>query len=169
MSRALVLNASYEPLCVVSHRRAVVLLLSDKAEIITGTGLTLHSERLSVPVPSVVRLRQFVTIPYRRRVAVSRRAVMARDGHLCQYCGARADSIDHVVPRSRGGAHEWDNVVAACRPCNTRKRDRLLHETTMRLRHHPRAPLGASWSIIASGSVPGEWEPYLLEVAPQAG
>jgi 5-methylcytosine-specific restriction endonuclease McrA len=163
MGRALVLNASYEPMCVVSHRRAVVLLLGDKADVVAGTGLVLHSERLSVPVPSVLRLRTFVSIPFRRRVAVSRRAVMARDSGLCQYCGLRADSIDHVVPRSRGGAHVWDNVVAACRSCNTRKRDRLLHETSMRLRRHPRAPLGASWSILASGSVPEAWGPYLLE------
>ena len=165
MGRALVLNASYEPLTVVSARRAVVMLLSDKAELITGTGLVLHSERLSVPVPSVVRLRQFVSIPFRRRVAVSRRAVMARDAHQCQYCGARADSIDHVVPRSKGGPHSWDNVVAACRPCNVRKRDRLLHETSMRLDRHPRAPMGASWSILAAGSVPDDWGPYLLEAA----
>ncbi len=161
--RALVLNASYEPLCAVSSRRAVVLLLTQKAELVSDTGMVVHSERLAVPVPSVVRLRSFVSIPFRRRVAVSRRAVMARDGHLCQYCGIKADSIDHVVPRSRGGTHTWDNVVAACRPCNIRKRDRLLHETTMSLRARPRAPLGASWSIIASGSVPGEWEPYLDE------
>jgi 5-methylcytosine-specific restriction endonuclease McrA len=163
MGRALVLNASYEPMCVVSARRAVVLLLSEKAELVTDTGLVLHSERLSVPVPSVVRLRTFVSIPFRRRVAVSRRAVMARDGGRCQYCGLRAESIDHVVPRSRGGEHSWENVVAACRSCNTRKRDRLLHETSMRLRSHPRAPLGASWSIIAGGSVPDEWGPYLTE------
>ena len=163
MSRALVLNASYEPMCVVSSRRAVVLLLSDKAELVTESGFTLHSERLAVPVPSVLRLRTFVAIPFRRRVAVSRRAVMARDGGRCQYCGVRAESIDHVVPRSRGGEHAWENVVAACRPCNTRKRDRLLHETSMRLRAMPRAPLGASWSIIASGSVPVDWGPYLTD------
>jgi 5-methylcytosine-specific restriction endonuclease McrA len=163
MGRALVLNASYEPMCVVSHRRAVVLLLSEKAEVVTDTGIVLHSEKLSVPVPSVVRLRTFVAIPFRRRVAVSRRAVMARDGGRCQYCGTRADSIDHVVPRSRGGEHVWSNVVAACRACNTRKRDRLLHETTMHLRTRPRAPLGASWSIIASGTVPDEWGPFLVD------
>lgn len=163
MGRALVLNASYEPMCVVSHRRAVVLLLAEKAELVADTGLRLHSERLSVAVPSVVRLRAFVSIPFRRRVAVSRRAVMARDSNLCQYCGSRADSIDHVVPRSRGGEHVWDNVVAACRACNTRKRDRLLHETSMRLRRRPRAPLGASWSILATGSVPGDWQPFLVD------
>ena len=163
MSRALVLNASFEPLCVVSHRRAVVLLLTEKAELVIDTGRVLHSERLSVPVPSIVRLRSFVSIPFRRRVAVSRRAVMARDGGRCQYCGTRADSIDHVVPRSRGGAHEWSNVVAACRACNARKRDWLLHETAMRLHARPRAPLGASWSILASGAVPEDWGPYLRD------
>lgn len=163
MGRALVLNASYEPMCVVSHRRAVVMLLGEKADLVTTSGAVMHSEYLAVPVPSVLRLRAFVSVPFRRRVAVSRRAVMARDGGLCQYCGHRADSIDHVVPRSRGGEHVWDNVVAACRSCNTRKRDRLLHETTMRLRRHPRAPRGASWSILASGAVPEDWGPYLLD------
>jgi len=165
MTRALVLNASYEPLCVVAARRAVVLVLADKAEAVAQTGLALHSERLVVPVPSVVRLRTFVSVPFRRRVAVSRRAVMARDAGMCQYCGSRADSIDHVVPRSRGGTHTWENVVAACRPCNVRKRDRLLHETTMRLQRHPVAPRGATWSIVAHGAVPDEWEPYLLDRA----
>jgi 5-methylcytosine-specific restriction endonuclease McrA len=143
----------------------VVLVLGDKAETVAETGLVLHSERLVISVPSVVRLRQFVSVPFRRRVAVSRRAVMARDGGLCQYCGSRADSIDHVVPRSKGGEHTWENVVAACRPCNVRKRDRLLHETTMRLHRRPSAPRGASWSIVARGSVPGEWAPYLYDAA----
>jgi 5-methylcytosine-specific restriction endonuclease McrA len=163
MSRSLVLNASYEPLCVVSARRAVVLVLGEKAEAVAQTGLVLHSEHLTIAVPSVVRLRAFVTVPFRRRVAVSRRAVMARDGGVCQYCGSRADSIDHVVPRSRGGTHTWENVVAACRPCNVRKRDRLLPETTMHLRCRPSAPRGASWSIVANGAVPLDWAPFLLE------
>jgi 5-methylcytosine-specific restriction endonuclease McrA len=159
--RALVLNASFEPLCVVSSRRAAVLVLCEKAEVVHDTGLRYHAERLSVAVPSVVRLRTYVTVPFHRRVSVTRRAVMARDAHRCQYCGSRADSIDHVVPRSRGGAHTWDNVVAACRPCNVRKRDRMLPETSMRLRRHPRVPMGASWLIVSHGSVPGDWEPYL--------
>ncbi len=155
------LNASYEPLCVVPARRAVVLVLSNKAELVHDTGLVLRSERLEVAVPSVVRLSVFVAVPFRRRVAVSRRAVMARDGHACQYCGRTADSIDHVVPRSRGGAHSWDNVVAACRPCNVRKRDRYLNETTMRLLRRPGAPRGAAWLVVTTGAVPGDWAPYL--------
>jgi 5-methylcytosine-specific restriction endonuclease McrA len=161
MSRSLVLNASFEPLGTVPARRAVVLVLAQKADSVHDTGLVLHAERVALAVPSVVRLRQFAHTPHRRRVALSRRAVMARDGHRCQYCGAHADSIDHVVPRSRGGLHTWDNVVAACRPCNVRKRDRMLKDSGMRLRHPPTAPHGISWSIRAAGTVPDEWHTYL--------
>src|SRR5258706_13744299 len=145
------LNGPWEPLCVVAAGRAVVLVLGERAETVAEPGLVLHSEHLSVSVPSVVRLRSFVSVPFRRRVSVSRRAVMARDGGLCQYCGSRADSIDHVVPRSKGGAHTWENVVAACRPCNVRKRDRMLNEASMRVRRRPCAPRRASRSIVARG------------------
>ena len=88
----------------------------------------MHSERLAVPVPTVVRLAHFVRVPYRREVPLTRRAVLDRDAHDCVYCGTRADTIDHVRPRSRGGAHVWTNVVAACARCNHRKGDRLLSE-----------------------------------------
>lgn len=161
MGRALVLNATYEPLAIVPGRRAIVLVLAEKAEVVRETDGVFHSQRLSVAVPSVVRLRRFVRVPYHRRLAVSRRAVMARDNGACQYCGHGADSIDHVVPRSRGGTHMWENVVAACRGCNLRKRDRLAHEAGMRLRRPPRAPLGASWLYLAAGNVPGDWLPFL--------
>jgi 5-methylcytosine-specific restriction endonuclease McrA len=161
MGRALVLNATYEPLAIVPSRRAIVLVLSEKAEMVRETDDLCHSQRLTVPVPSVVRLRRFVRVPYHRRLAVSRRAVMARDDSACQYCGHTADSIDHVVPRSRGGTHVWENVVAACRGCNLRKRDRLVTEAGMRLRRPPRAPLGATWLILAAGTVPGDWVPFL--------
>lgn len=163
MGRSLVLNASYEPLGTVAARRAVVLVLGGKADCVHDSGVVLHAERIQVDVPSVVRLRAFIHVPFRRRVAVSRRAVMARDSHRCQYCGAHADSIDHVTPRSKGGTHDWDNVVAACRPCNVRKRDRLLHESGMRLRRSPIVPHGIVWSIVAGGSVPDDWVQYLGE------
>jgi 5-methylcytosine-specific restriction endonuclease McrA len=161
MSRALVLNATYEPLSVVPSRRAVVLVLDHKAELLHGTGEALHSERLTVPVPSVIRLRTFVKVPFRRRAPLNRRGIFARDDQRCQYCGGAAESIDHVIPRSRGGLHAWDNVVAACRPCNVRKRDRLLPETSMRLRRNPAAPRDLTWVAVAVGSVPTHWEPYL--------
>ena len=161
MSRALVLNATYEPLCVVPARRAVVLVLAEKADIVHETDRRLHSERLTVSVPSVVRLRYFVKVPFERTAALSRRAVFHRDGGRCQYCGSSADSIDHVVPRSRGGAHAWDNVVAACRRCNASNGDRLLSETGMRLGTLPRAPRELSWVLVAVNEVPEPWHQYL--------
>ncbi len=161
MSRALILNATYEPLCVVSTRRALVLVLSQKAELVSATGRYFHSERSSFDEPSVVRLAYFVKVPYQARIGLNRRAVFARDSHKCQYCGSPAENIDHVVPRSKGGTHTWDNVVAACRPCNTRKEDRLLHETPLKLRRQPTVPRERAWALVATGSVREDWEPYL--------
>src|SRR5438270_11640673 len=148
MSRSLVLNASFEPLCVVSSRRALLLILDAKAELVHATERLFHSEKLAHPEPSVVRLSYYVKVPYQARVALNRRAVFARDGHRCQYCGAAAENIDHVVPRSRGGQHVWENVVAGCRPCNSRKQDRLLHETTLTLRRLPAAPRERTWILV---------------------
>ena len=161
MTRSLVLNITDEPLSVVPGRRAALLVMGQRADMIHDSGQALRSEHVAVPVPSVVRLRYFVQIPFSRHRSISRRGVFARDGHRCQYCGDRADSIDHVRPRSRGGLHTWDNVVAACRSCNSRKRDRLLGETSMRLRTNPRVPSWSSWVAMATGEVPPMWRPYL--------
>ncbi len=163
-ARALVLNATFEPLCVVSARRALVLVLDCKAELVHDTGNVYRSERASHPEPSVVRLAQYVKVPRQTRIAISRRSVFARDGHRCQYCGNQAENIDHVVPRSRGGTHTWDNVVAACRRCNAAKEDHLLHEAGFVLRHPPRAPRSRVWLLVASGEVRSEWEPYVAPV-----
>ncbi|HLY84486.1 MAG TPA: HNH endonuclease [Acidimicrobiales bacterium] len=161
MSRALVLNASFEPLCVVPTRRALLLVLDDKAELVHATNREFRSERAAFPEPSVVRLCYYIKVPYQARIALNRRAVFARDGHRCQYCGASAENIDHIIPRSRGGGHVWDNVVAACRPCNSRKRDRLLEESGMKLRRKPTAPRERIWILVANGGVRPDWEPYL--------
>ena len=165
MAKALVLNATYEPLCVVPVRRAVILVLKQKAEVLHSAERVLHSERASMPVPSVIRLTYFVKVPFRARAALNRRAVFARDGGRCQYCGATAENIDHVIPRSRGGQHVWENVVAACRPCNTRKEDRLAHEVGLTLRRRPTAPKELTWIIVAVGTVHPHWEPYLQGAA----
>ena len=111
MGHALVLNATYEPLCVVPARRALLLVIKHKAIAVEDSDLVMHSAALSFAAPSVVRLTRFVRIPYRGPVPLTRRAVFARDGGRCVYCGGVATSIDHVVPRSRGGRHEWGNVV----------------------------------------------------------
>lgn len=161
MGRALVLNATYEPLSVISIRRAVVLVLKEKAEVVHEGDGALHSEHLSVPVPSVIRLRRFVRVPYRARAPLTRKAVFVRDGHRCQYCGAAAESIDHVIPSSRGGEHAWENVVACCRRCNTAKEDRLLHETSLTLATKPVAPKQTMWIVVAVGRVEPTWAQYL--------
>lgn len=161
MHSALVLNASYEPLSVVSSRRATCLILSDKAELLEDDGTVIRSETLSCPSPSVIRLRYMVKVPYVRRTALSRRAIFARDDHSCQYCGSRADSIDHVMPRSRGGPHTWENVVAACRPCNLDKRDRTPEEAGMQLATPCRAPRSTAWVVVSVSAVPETWRRYL--------
>lgn len=161
MGRALVLNASYEPLGVVTSRRALVLVLGERADVVHDAGEQIRSERLTFDVPSVIRLRYLVKVPYQRRITLSRRAVLHRDGNRCQYCGREADSIDHVVPRSRGGIHAWENVVAACRRCNLAKGARLLHETTMVLRCVPGPPKHLAWFLVTLECVPEQWKPYL--------
>jgi 5-methylcytosine-specific restriction endonuclease McrA len=161
MRSALVLNASYEPLSVVPARRAVCLVLADKADMIEADGTELHSPSITLPSPLVVRLRYMVKVPYERRTALSRRAVFARDDYRCQYCGHTADSIDHVLPRSRGGLHDWENVAASCRPCNLAKRDRTPDEAGMRLLRPCRAPRAAAWVVVSVARVPEAWKPYL--------
>jgi 5-methylcytosine-specific restriction endonuclease McrA len=161
MAGSLVLNATFEPLSVVAVRRAICLILDEKAEILETGKESWRSERLSVPMPQVIRLRQMVKVPYRRVQTVSRRGVFARDDHRCQYCGDSADSIDHVMPRSRGGSHVWENVVAACRRCNLHKRDRTPEEAGM-TRVVPRAPMRPIVvSMLGGSQMPETWKPYL--------
>jgi 5-methylcytosine-specific restriction endonuclease McrA len=154
-----VLNASHQPLAVVAARRAVILVLKEKAEVLVSNGQVFRSEHLHVDAPSVLRLRNFVKIPHRSHAPLTRRAVFARDEWTCQYCGAAAENLDHVVPRSRGGAHAWDNVVAACRRCNSRKENRMIDEVGLRLARRPVAPRDGFRLTI--GRLEPEWEPYL--------
>ena len=161
MARALLLNATFEPLCVVPARRAVVLVYKDKVEVLEHGDDCFRSERANIPAPSVIRLRNYVRVPYRTTVPLSRRAVFARDHGRCQYCGSPAENIDHVVPRSRGGPHAWDNVVASCRSCNARKEDRLLADSGLKLRRPPREPHANLWVVATAGTLDPAWEPYL--------
>jgi 5-methylcytosine-specific restriction endonuclease McrA len=159
VARALVLNASLQPLAVVPVRRAVVLVLKEKADVVASDGVVFRSARLELAAPSVVKLRYFVHVPYRARAALTRRAVFARDGWACQYCGSTAENVDHVIPKSRGGLHVWENVVASCRRCNSRKENRAPREVGMRLRREPFVPKdGLRLSL---GRLDPEWEPFL--------
>ena len=161
MSRSLVLNATYEPLGVVPNRRGLILVLNSRATMVESSGEILHFASGQLELPSVVRLNKFIRIPYRHAVPLSRRAIFARDGGRCVYCGANATSIDHVIPRSRGGGHSWENVVSACHKCNHVKADKPLKELGWRLRSLPREPVGAAWRILGTGRTEPEWIPYL--------
>lgn len=161
MPHSLVLNASYEPLCVVPVRRALILVLNHKATCLEESGTVLHSATRSVPVPSVVRLSRFVRVPFRGHVPLTRRALFARDGGRCVYCGQAATSVDHVIPRSRGGPHTWENVVSACRRCNHVKGDRYVTELGWRMTRAPARPSGLAWRIIGTGFRDARWDPYL--------
>jgi 5-methylcytosine-specific restriction endonuclease McrA len=158
---ALVLNATYEPIGVVSGRRALLLVIAAKAVALEDGDRILHSAHAALAVPAVVRLTRFVKVPYRAVVPLTRRGVFLRDGGRCAYCDAPATSLDHVVPRSRGGAHAWDNVVSCCRRCNHVKADRTVAELGWRLRRAPQAPSGAAWRILGTGRSDPRWTPYL--------
>ena len=136
-----------------------MLVLKDKAEVLVADGVVYRSERLQIEAPSVLRLRHFVRIPHRAAAPLTRRAVFARDDWTCQYCGAPAENLDHVVPKSKGGLHVWENVVAACRRCNSRKENRPPEEAGLRLARRPFAP--ADGFRLSLGTLEPEWEPFL--------
>jgi len=141
-SRVLVLNASFEPINVCTARRAVVLVLKGVALAEESSSTWLHSSRFSMPTPSVIRLREYIHIPFERK-SLSRKNILLRDHNTCQYCArvfAPQDlTLDHIVPRSRGGDSTWDNLVASCRSCNNRKGDRSLEDAGLRLLKRPQA------------------------------
>lgn len=165
MNSVLVLNATYEPLNVVSVRRAVVLLLKEKAELVEAAEARLRAEHIEVPVPLVIRLVTYVKVPRRFDLPLSRRTVLSRDNYTCQYCGdqpGKAElTIDHVLPRSRGGAHMWENVVTACSPCNRRKGGRTPAEAGMALRREPFRPRYIAVALLGHAEVREVWEKYL--------
>lgn len=138
MGKVLVLNASYEPLNITSWRRAIVLLLKGKAEPLEHHGNFVYAD---LPLPSVIRLRHYVRVPY-KEIPLTRRNILERDRHTCQYCLYRGDglTLDHVIPRSRGGGDTWENLVAACVRCNVQKGNRTPKEAGMHLQSQPRRP-----------------------------
>jgi len=159
----LVLNATYEPINVCTVRRAVVLLLKEKAEVIEHSEWELRSTTRTLQRPVVIRLVTYVRVPrdtHRRKI--TRRAVFARDEWTCQYCGSRSNlTVDHVVPKSKGGGSSWENIVASCAPCNRRKGDALPRQVGMRLLRQPRTPNPNVFIHVASPTIPSAWLQYL--------
>src|SRR5205823_3946614 len=164
MQHVLVLNASYEPLNVTTVRRAHVLVYKGKAEVIEELDQPLHSATDTYPWPHVIRLVTYVKVPRTAQRKISRRALFARDEWSCVYCGTSGGrlTLDHVVPRSRGGESDWENVVTACAPCNLRKGDKLPEEASMTLRRPPRPPAPSLFITLATPSgMPSTWQRYL--------
>lgn len=164
-SNVLVLNATYEPINIVSVRRAVVLLLKEKAEMIEAVDGELRSRHLRMSMPAVIRLVYYVRIPRLLKVPLSRRTVLARDYYTCQYCGAKPErselTLDHIRPRSRGGKTTWENVVTACRRCNTRKGNRTPAEARLTLRCKPARPRYVAFAILSQSRQNELWQKYM--------
>jgi len=170
MNSVLVLNATFEPLHVVSLRRAIVLLLKDKAEILEATESRIRSAGFSMPTPLVIRLVYYVRVPHRISIPLTRRTVMMRDNYTCQYCGVRPPknemTIDHIIPRVRGGQTTWENVVCACRSCNLRKGSKSLAQSKMRLCKKPARPKYVAMVFLSDASSPHDvWRKYISTVA----
>jgi 5-methylcytosine-specific restriction endonuclease McrA len=165
VQHVLVLNASFEPLNVCSVRRAHVLVFKGKAEVVEQLESPLRSASDTYPWPHVIRLTTYVRVPRTIKRKISRRALFARDGWRCVYCGQSGGrlTLDHVVPRSRGGDSVWENVVTSCAPCNLRKGDRLLEEVHMQLATAPKAPAPVLFIRLAAPRIPSGWQPYLSD------
>jgi 5-methylcytosine-specific restriction endonuclease McrA len=164
VTEVLVLNASYEPLRLVSVRRAVILLLQSNAELVEAAEQRLRAQGVALAVPLVVRLVRYIPVPRHRKLPCTRRAVLLRDRETCQYCGAQPGrahlTIDHVVPRAQGGLTAWENVVAACASCNHRKGNRTPAQAGMELLTTPRRPLYLAVALTRTLERHAAWQKY---------
>lgn len=163
MGKVLVLNASYEPLNITTWKRAAVLLLKGKAEQLEHNGKVIYP---NFPLPTVIRLRQYVNIPH-KEIPLTRRNILHRDGHTCQYCGYTGEdlTLDHVVPKSRGGDDSWENIVTACVRCNIKKGNRTPEEAGLMLRQRPRRPHRSLYFEVSKHLRNGshqEWRKYVI-------
>ena len=159
----MVLNQSYEPIMVIGARRAIILILSEKVDALENYRELIHSVYLTLPLPSVIKLKQYARIR-RKDIVLSRKNILKRDNHTCQYCGIRSVpmTIDHIIPRQRGGEDSWYNLVAACVVCNTRKGNRRPREVQMKLVKRARKPTMILHLQKFVKQFQGTWRPYLF-------
>lgn len=159
------LNRSYEPLTVCNVKKALILIVLGKAELVENNNTkTVRSVRAEFPWPSVIRLNTYIRVPY-KKIILTRKNILKRDGHKCSYCG-RGDvtlSIDHILPRSRGGEDTWENLTAACNKCNNIKGDRTPEEAEMKLKSRPYAPNHILYIKNAVNRLDNNWKPYLFQ------
>ena len=160
--RVLVLNQDYSPLTICSVERAFVLVYLDKAEMVSSAnGYQLRTVNMGFPLPAVIRIHRYINLPY-RQVVLTRQNIFKRDRFSCQYCGTGRDlTLDHVIPRSRNGKSTWNNLVTACKNCNSRKGDYLPEEAGFNLKTKPYKPSYILFLRNFSGFVVDEWEPFL--------
>ncbi|MBI5326120.1 MAG: HNH endonuclease [Ignavibacteriae bacterium] len=162
--RVLILNQSYEPVSVCSAKKAIILIFLTKAEIVAKRdGKLVRSINLSMPFPSVIRLARYIKVPF-KKIELSRRNILKRDGFRCQYCGTKSHelTIDHIIPKSRGGSDSWDNLVSACKSCNNKKADRTPEEAGIHLIKRPRRPHHILFITQYMGKVDENWKPFLF-------
>ncbi|MGJ9402818.1 HNH endonuclease [Arthrobacter sp. KK5.5] len=163
--RTLVLNAGYEPLAVVTFRRALLLVLSGKASVLAEDDDPVVGPRSVMGRPSVILLNRYIKVPYRGSAHVTRRGVLRRDGHHCGYCGRHASTVDHVHPRSLGGQDTWENLVACCLSCNSAKGHKTLRQLGWTLRCRPAPPRGPQWYITELERPAPAWQEFLGSAA----
>lgn len=165
LPRILVLNAGYEPLGLASVKRAVILVMNGTAEVVEESGDYLRTPRNPYPVPSIIRLKRLVRRPP-GRLALNRRNILRRDGYTCQYCGKKGGelTVDHVLPKSRGGRGIWENLVAACRSCNLKKKNRTPEEAGMKLARRPIMPRHTLLLVADLPNLPEAWKMYLPDI-----
>jgi 5-methylcytosine-specific restriction endonuclease McrA len=163
MASVLLLNATFEPLSVLSLRRAAKLLLKERAEPVAADSVPLVGPERTLSIPTVLRLKFYVNVPRRNPPTWTRRRLLARDAYTCAYCGKTCSpdeaTVDHVLPVSRGGLSSWGNTVTACFPCNQRKANRTPHEAGMTLRIEPKLP--RTRYMVISGDVPASWKMWV--------
>jgi 5-methylcytosine-specific restriction endonuclease McrA len=169
MSRALLLNASFEPLAIIPDRRMLIKYMAGTVEPIEHSGRVFHSEKMAIMIPSVARLYKYVKLPsHHHTVLLNTRAVLARDDYTCGYCGLTGlttgpngnGTMDHVKARANGGLHTWANVTASCKKCNLKKSHHTLEQMGWVLEREPTIPRGVSAYLLSKNPDPA-WANYL--------
>ena len=164
MTEVLVLNFTYEALNITSFQRAVKLLFSGKAEIVHNRDRVLYSPSWEIKMPSIIRMLYYIKRPM-QKVALTKKNVLLRDDYTCQYCNVRGErmmTVDHVVPRSKGGPSTWENLVCACMRCNNRKNNRSPSDANMSLKRKPKTPKYIPWIQVRRNTLPDEWHKFLF-------
>ena len=161
--KVLLLNQSYQPLMTLGAKRAIILSFTEKVEVLERYKETINSVNLSIFVPSVIRLRDYVRFN-KKKIPLNRRNILKRDNHICQYCNSKGKfmTVDHVLPKDKGGRDSWENLVAACVPCNTKKGNKLLKDINMTLLRKPKIPSFLFDIQNDLSNSQSSWKPYLF-------